>query len=133
MSVRPYVREVAKNTWYLHRRRDVLHMVDETSSVLIGAYALLLLFGLKALADGEAAYLLYLERLGSPLSIGFHWLVIVFALFNSVSWFRLTPKAMRVQIGEELIPGYLIAAGHYIAWIGVSLFILYIAGVFAGG
>ena len=133
MSVKPYVREISKSTWYLGRRRDILHMVDEISSLFIGVYVLLLLMGLAALADGEAAYLQYLERLGNPLLIGFHWLVIGFTLMNSVSWFRSTPKAMRVQIGEEVVPGSMIAAGHYVAWIAVSLFIFFIAGVFSNG
>jgi fumarate reductase subunit C len=133
MSVKPYVRDISKSTWYLGKRRDILHMIDETSSLFIGVYALLLLMGLRALAGGEAAYLLYLERLGSPLVIGFHWLVILFTLMNSISWFRSTPKAMRIQIGEQIVPGSLIAAGHYVAWVAVSLLIFFIAGVFTGG
>ena len=133
MSVKPYVREVSKSTWYLSRRRDILHMIDETSSLFIGVYVLMLLMGIRALAEGEAAYMLYLEWLGSPLLIGFHWLVIASTLMNSISWFRSTPKAMRVQIGEHVVPGYLIAAGHYVAWIMISLFIFFVAGVFSGG
>ena len=133
MSVKPYIREVSKTTWYLSRRRDILHMIDETSSLFIGVYVLLLLLGLRALAEGEAAYLLYLEWLGSPLILGFHWLVVVSTLLNSISWFRSTPKAMRVQIGENVVPGYLIAAGHYVAWVMISLLIFFVAGVFSGG
>ena len=133
MSVKPYIREVSKTTWYLSRRRDILHMIDETSSLFIGVYVLLLLVGLRALAEGEAAYLLYLEWLGSPLILGFHWLVIFSTLLNSISWFRSTPKAMRVQIGENVVPGYLIAAGHYVAWVMISLLIFFVAGVFSGG
>ena len=83
--------------------------------------------------EGEGAYQLFLERLASPLSLGFHWLALVFTLYHSISWFALTPKAMPVQIGENFVPGYLIAAGHYIAWIGISLFILFITGVFGNG
>jgi len=133
MSVKPYIRKVSKSTWYLSRRRDILHMIDETSSLFIGVYVLLLLMGLRALAEDEAAYLHYLEWLGSPFLLGFHWLVIASTLLNSISWFRSTPKAMRVQIGENIVPGYLIAAGHYVAWIMISLFIFYVAGVFSVG
>jgi hypothetical protein len=35
-----------------------------------------------------------------------------------------------VQIGENFVPGIFIAGAHYLAWIAVSLFILYVAGVF---
>ena len=133
MSVKPYVREVRKSTWYLAKWRDINHMLQEITCIFIGAYALLLVFGLRALAEGEGAYQLFLESLASPLSLGFHWLALAFTLFHSISWFSLTPKAMPVQIGENFVPGYLIAAGHYIAWIGVSLFIFFITWGFIDG
>lgn len=133
MNSKPYLREIPRATWYLARRRDLLHMLTEVSSIFIGAYAILLLLGLKALADGAGAYEVYLARLASPLSLGFHWLALIVTLYNSFSWFSLTPKAMPLQIGEEFVPGYFIVAAHYIAWAAVSLFILYVAGVFTHG
>ncbi len=108
-------------------------MLNEVSSIFIGGYALLLLWGIKALSQGEQAYLAFLQGLSSPLALIFHWLVLAFTLVNSISWFGVTPKAMPVQIGEEFVPGHYIAAGHYVGWICISLFILYISGVFGNG
>ena len=133
MNCKPYVREIPKRTWYLARRRDIHHMLQESTSIFIGIYALLLVWGLRALSEGEGAFRAYLEALSSPLSLGFHWLVLITTLFHSVSWFKVTPKAMPIQIGEGFVPGYLIAGAHYLVWILVSLFVLFVAGVFANG
>ncbi len=127
---KPYVREPARATWYLAKPRYMQHMAQELTSVFVGAYALLLLWGIRALAAGEEAWQAFLAGLGSPLALGLQWLVLVATLYHSVSWFAVTPKAMPVQVGESFVPGIFIAGAHYLAWIAVSLFILYVAGVF---
>jgi len=130
--VKPFVREVSKTTWYLARGRDRLHMAHEASCVFVGLYALLLLWGLRALAAGPEAYQAFLAALGSPLSLGFHWVALAVTLFHTVSWFQVTPKAMPIQIGEAFVPGPVIVVGHYTVWVALSLFILFIGGVFHG-
>ena len=127
--VKPFVREVARTTWYLTRRRDRVHMAQELSSVFNGGYALLLLWGIKTLAAGLEAYHAFLTSLSSPLSLGLHWLVLAVTLFHTVSWFGVTPKAMPVQIGEDFLPGKFIVGAHYAAWLVASLLILYFAQV----
>ena len=127
---KPYVREPARTTWYLAHRRYLQHMAQELTSVFVGACALLLLWGIRALAAGEQAWQTFLAGLGSPLALGLQWLVLAATLYHTISWFAVTPKAMPVQIGEDFVPGIFIAGAHYLAWIAVSLFILYVAGVF---
>ncbi|MDX2507233.1 MAG: fumarate reductase subunit C [Gammaproteobacteria bacterium] len=126
---KPYIRE-HKISWYLARPGYIKHMAQELTSIFVGAFALLLLLGIGALASGEQAWLAFLENLGSPLMLGMLWLILLTTLYHSVSWFAVTPKAMPVQIGENFMPGIFIAGAHYLAWILVSLFILFIAGVF---
>ncbi len=127
---KPYVREPARTTWYLAQPRYMQHMAQELTSVFVGAYALLLLLGLRALAGGAEAWQAFLAGLGSPLALALQWLVLLATLYHSVSWFAVTPKAMPVQIGEDFLPGIYIAGAHYLAWIVVSLIILYFAGAF---
>ena len=132
MSRKPYVREISNTTWYLERRRDLTHMLQEVTSLFIGIYTIILLWGVKALSEGPEAYQGFLDALGSPLLITFNWITFVVMIYHSVSWFSVTPKAMPVQIGEEFLPGGVIAAGHYVAWIVVSAVIYYLAGGFNG-
>ena len=132
MSRKPYVREISNTTWYLERRRDLTHMLQEVTSLFIGIYTIILLWGVKALSEGPEAYQGFLDALGSPLLITFNWITFVVMIYHSISWFSVTPKAMPVQIGEEFLPGGVIAAGHYVAWVVVSAVIYYLAGGFNG-
>lgn len=132
MNRKPYVREISNTTWYLERRRDLTHMLQEVTSLFIGIYTIILLWGVKALSEGPEAYQGFLDALGSPLLITFNWITFVVMIYHSVSWFSVTPKAMPVQIGEEFLPGGIIAAGHYVAWVVVSAVIYYLAGGFNG-
>ena len=132
MNRKPYVREISNTTWYLGRRRDLTHMLQELTSLFIGIYTIMLLWGIKALSEGPDAYQGFLDALGSPLLITFNWITFVVMIYHSVSWFSVTPKAMPVQIGEEFLPGGVIAAGHYVAWVVVSAVIYYLAGGFNG-
>ena len=84
-------------------------MARELTCLFIGAYTLLLVVGIGRLAEGRAAYEAFLESLKSPLSIVFHVLALGFAVYHSVTWFNLTPKALPVQIGEEFMPDWVIA------------------------
>lgn len=131
-TVKPFIREVPRTTWYLTRRRDQIHMAQELTSFFIGNYALLLLCGLRAVADGPEAYQAYLASLSSPLMLATLWITFAVTLFHSISWFGVTHKAMPVQIGEGFLPAFVIVGGHYAAWVVVSLFILFIAGVLHG-
>lgn len=127
---KPYVGEPSRTTWYLRHPRYMKHMAQELTSVFIGAYALLLLWGLRALAAGEEAWQAFLAGLGSPFSLAAQWLILAATLYHTISWFAVTPKAMPVQIGDRFLPGSLIAGAHYLAWLGVSFIILYTTGVF---
>jgi len=102
------------------------HMAQELTSVFVAASGLILLFGLRALAAGEMAWLTFLANLNGPLML----LILVGTLYHSVTWFAVTPKAMPIQTGDSFLPGIYIAGAHYLAWAVVSLFILYFAGAF---
>jgi fumarate reductase subunit C len=107
-------------------------MLQEVTSLFIGIYTIILLWGVKALSEGPEAYQGFLDALGNPVLITFNWITFVVMIYHSVSWFSVTPKAMPVQIGEEFLPGGIIAAGHYVAWVVVSAVIYYLAGGFNG-
>jgi len=60
----------------------------------------------------------------------FHLFALAFALYHSVTWLNLTPKALPVQIGEEFVPDAAIAGAHFAAWGALTLAVLYLAGAF---
>jgi len=130
MSRRPYVREVSRTAWFFKRPRYMRYMAREVTCIFIGIYTIILLVGIARLSDGQVVYEGYLAALRQPSSILFHVLALAFSLYNSFTWFNVAPKALPIQVGEEFLPDSVVAGGHYVVWVGLSLFILFWAGVF---
>jgi len=130
MSRKPYHREVPKAGWVFDHPRYMRYMAREFTCLFIGGYTLLLVIGIGRLAEGRAAYEAFLEALASPLGIVFHVLALGFAIYHSVTWFNLTPKALPVQIGEDFMPDKVIAGAHYAVWALLSVAILFLSGAF---
>lgn len=112
--------------WWLKKPAYFLYMVREVTSVFIAAYCAMLVLGLARLLEGPEAWGRYLEVLQTPGCVAFHAVALVLAVFHSVTWFALTPKVMVVQMGEERVPGALIAGGHFAAWIVVSALLVWL-------
>jgi fumarate reductase subunit C len=129
MSRNPYVREESWR-WIFRHPRYLRYMAREFTCLFIGAWTVLLVWGLKQLAAGPAAWAEFLECLKSPASVAFHVIALGFAVYHSVTWFNLTPKALPVQLGEEFLPDGAIAGAHFAAWGIVTVAVLYLAGAF---
>lgn len=129
MSRNPYVRPITSE-WIFRHPRYVRYMLREFSCLFIGGWTLLMVWGLKQLAEGPAAWAAFLELLKTPASIVFQLLTLAFAAYHSVTWFNLTPKALPVQLGEEFLPDWVIAGAHFAAWAVLSVGLLYFAGAF---
>ena len=129
MSRKPYVREMTSE-WIFRHPRYLRYMARELSCLFIGAWTLLMVWGLKALSEGPSAWAAFIELLHSPASIVFHVLALAFAAYHSVTWFNLTPKALPLQLGEDFAPDRVVAGAHFAAWAVVSAGLLYFAGAF---
>ena len=129
VSRKPYVREMTSE-WIFRHPRYLRYLVREFSCLFIGAWTLMLVLGLKQLAQGPVAWAAFLEFLKSPASIVFHVLALCFAVYHSVTWFNLTPKALPLQMGEEFVPDAAISGAHFAAWGALSFAVLYFAGAF---
>ena len=126
MSRNPYVRPITSE-WIFRHPRYVRYMVREFSCLFIGGWTALMVWGLKQLSEGPAAWAAFLELLRSPAGIVFQLLTLAFAAYHSVTWFNLTPKALPVQLGEEFVPGWVIAGAHFAGWAVLSFIILALA------
>jgi len=126
MSPRPFVRKV-KRSWWLVRRRSILYMARELTSLFVGLYCGLLALGLVRLAQGRDAWNGFLALLSSQTGVIFQIVCLVFAVFHSVTWFALTPKAMPLTLGGEPVPGRTIVGAHYAAWAVASFIVLFTA------
>ena len=128
MDPRPYIRKMPK-FWWLGQRRYTIYMVRELTCLFIGAYVVVVLVGLLRISQGPAAYGAYLYALQGPLAVAFHLLALVFALFHTVTWFSVTPKAMPLRLGGKTVPGTAIIMAHYFVWVVVSIGFVLVARV----
>ena len=126
----PYVRTIPRVRWFFRHPRYVRYMMREVTCLFIGAYTLLLVWGLRELAQGPEAWAAFLQGIRSPWSVAFHVVALAFSAYHSVTWFNLTPKALPVQTGEEFVPDAVISGAHYAAWGLLSAVILVLAGAF---
>lgn len=129
VSRKPYLRPVTAE-WIFRHPRYVRYMVREFSCLFIGGWTLLMVWGLKQLSEGPAAWAVFLEVLKTPESIAFHVLALAFAVYHSITWFNLTPKALPLQRGETFVPDGVISGAHFAAWAVLSLVVLTLAGAF---
>ena len=129
MSRNPYVRPMTSE-WIFRHSRYVRYMLREFSCLFIAGWTLMLVWGLKQLAEGPAAWAAFLQWLASPASIVFHVLTLGFATYHAITWFNLTPKALPLQLGEDFVPDGAISGAHFAGWAVFSILILILAGAF---
>jgi len=129
MSRNPYVRPISTTTWYMRNGRYKVYVLRELTSFLVMFYSFLTIYGLAALAGSAERWDTFLASQQSTAMIVFHGAALLYFLFfQTFPWFKLAPKAMPVQMGEKKLPDSYIIIGHYVAWLVVSVFILWLAG-----
>jgi fumarate reductase subunit C len=118
-----------KATWWLGQRRTIVYMVRELTSFFIAVYCALIVIGLFRLASGAAAWEGFVAALTSPGMVLLQLICLAFAVFHSVTWFAVTPKAMPIMVKGEPVAPRTIVGAHYAVWLVVSLVILAAAGM----
>jgi fumarate reductase subunit C len=112
--------------WFVQKRTYLLFMVRELTAVPIGAYLIFLLILLARLGAGEEAFVVWIKFLSSPMAKVLHSVALIAALWHSITWFNLTPKAMPIFLGEKRVADPLVAfALGYLPWIIVTCLILW--------
>jgi fumarate reductase subunit C len=113
--------------WWLESGSYTGFVLRELTSVFVAIFALVMLWELRALAHGPAAYATFLARLRTPVFLVLHTLAFLFVLFHSITWFNLAPKAIAVRFRGKRVPDVIVAGLNYGAWLflsGVVAFIL---------
>jgi len=131
MSRNPYVRPISTTTWYMRNGRYKVYVLRELSSFLVVFYSFLTILALAALAsDSPDRWNAFLASQQGYAMIAIHGLALLYFLFfQTFPWFKLAPKAMPVQLGENKLPDSYIIIGHYVAWVAITAFIFWLAGV----
>lgn len=126
---RGYVRPM--QGWW---RRDpffVKYMIREATAVGVLVYAIVLMFGLLRLSQGEAAFNGWLAALRSPGSILLHLVLLVSMIVHAKSWFDIMPKTMPLIFvsGHRLQASTIIRTGYTVTVIATVLVLAIVWGV----
>ncbi|RLA03248.1 MAG: fumarate reductase subunit C [Gammaproteobacteria bacterium] len=125
-----YVRPTARFSWWLSKKNYFSYMMRELSSLFIGIFSLIMVWGLYQFSQGEAAYNAWSNNLWSNLTV-LSVLSFCFAVYHSFTWFVVTPKAMPLKFAGKRIPGSIIIAAHMLLWMGATIFV-WVAFVYGG-
>ncbi len=122
---KPYIRELPRD-WWMKQLFYTKYMIREGSSVLITLYSLILAWGVFRLSQGETAFNGWLEALQNPFAIILHLLMLILALYHTITWFSLAPKAVDLWIKGKKLDDKVIVAAHYGAFAVLTIFCLLI-------
>ena len=121
-----WYRQPVSSWWWLKSRSSLLFILREVSSLFVGWFVVFLLLLVRAVSNGDASYQEFLNWAARPEILLLNVVSLVFVVYHAVTWFNLAPQAMVVQLGDRRVPGLLIAASNYAAWVVVSVFIVWV-------
>ena len=112
--------------WWLARWPYLKFILREATSVFVAFFVGVTLLQIRALIGGPADYDEFQQALSSPILLTLNAISFLFVLFHVVTWFNLSSKAMVVRVGGKRLPGMIIAASNYVAWIVISAAVAWI-------
>ena len=112
--------------WWLKRWSSLVFMLRELSSLFVAWFVVFLLMLIAAVGRGEVAYQEFMSWAAHPGRVLVNLVGLLFVVFHSVTWFNLAPQAMVVRIRGKRVPGNVVAASNYGAWLMTSLLLAWI-------
>jgi fumarate reductase subunit C len=99
--------------WYKRDAYFIRYMAREVTAIFVALYAIVLLFGVVRLAQGEAAFNGWLQYLKTPWMLVFHVIVLATFVYHTWSWFNIMPKTLPIMFvgGKRVQPGTITSTG----------------------
>jgi len=112
--------------WWLARRAYVAFVAREISSVFIAWAVVVLLMLVRAVGQGEDSYREFLAWTATPAVLMLNLISLAFILLHAITWFNLAPAALVLHVRGRRVPGTLITASNYGAFIAVCAVIAWL-------
>lgn len=109
---RPLSRRLGWN-WWITRPSYFLVLLREVTAVFMLVELVLLLILLHKAGQSEAVHRAYLDFLLNPGMVVLHAISAAAALWHTITWFNLTPKALVIRIGTYRVPGFFLIAPQW--------------------
>ena len=120
---KPFQQKMAPN-WWLKNKAYRDYMLRSATCIFVMLYALVLIWGLYALSNGEVAFNAWLAVQQGLLFVVFHVVTLIAVLYHSKTWFMLAPKTIRIQLGATIVEDKVIEGTMWLSWLICSVIIL---------
>lgn len=105
--------------WWTRNRHYFLYVVREFTAVPLALWLLWLLVEIKRAGDGPARYAPH----ASTAFVVFSVVVLLFALYHSVTFLTLSGLIIRIKLLDRQVPPRLVTAAMFGTWAVASLVI----------
>jgi fumarate reductase subunit C len=124
-----WLRRRVSTYWWLKRWSYVAFILRELSSIFVAWGVLYLLLLVRAVSHGDAAYRQFLDWSATRAIVALNLVSVLFVVYHAITWFNLASQAMVMHAGRRRVPGAVITASNYVAWLLISaLVIWFLAG-----
>jgi fumarate reductase subunit C len=113
--------------WFTRNRRYFLYVVREFTALPLALWLLWLLVEIKRAGDGPVRYAPH----GSAVFVVFSGIVLLFALYHSITFLSLSGLIIRVKILDRPVPSRLITLAMFGLWAGASVVVGFVLIWFA--
>ncbi|MCL2595006.1 MAG: hypothetical protein FWD83_05755 [Promicromonosporaceae bacterium] len=111
-------------TWFLGTTEYRLYALREASALFLGIFVINVCWAVVALSRGLETWERWLAFQRHPAVVVFTVITLAMVLLQSVTWFQVSPKAIRVRLGErQLRASWIIAAQYAAAFVVLALLI----------
>ena len=118
-----WLRQKLSTYWWLEKPAYVVFILREGSCMFVAWFVVYLLLLVNSVVGGPASYARFLEWSATPWVLTLNVVSFLFIVYHAITFFVAAPQAMVVHIGHQRVPGFLVLAGHYVAWGAASVFV----------
>jgi fumarate reductase subunit C len=127
-----WVRQHVSTYWWLGKRSYFAFILREASCLFVAWVVVYLLMLVRAVSDGLASYQIFLAWSAQSWVLWLNIVSFAFLVLHAITFFLAAPQALVLHVGGKRVPGPLVAASHYAAWVGVSI-VIFLLLVAVGG
>jgi fumarate reductase subunit C len=116
-----WLRRRVSTYWWLEKPSYFAFVLRESTCMFVAWSVLYLLLLVRAVLQGDSGYREFLAWSAKPGILLLNLLAFAALLYHAVTFFAAAPQAMVVHLGRRRVPGQLVLAGHYAAWLAASV------------
>ena len=118
-----WLRQHVSTYWWLGRASYFAFILREASCLFVAWFVVYLLLLVRAVSVGPAAYEAFLAWSAEPGILLLNIVSFAFLVLHAITFFDAAPQALVVHVGGRRVPGRLVAALHYAAWLAASVIV----------